>query len=41
MHTGFDDTTLNDGDYEALYDRPIPNMRYFDAQVGVRADLDS
>jgi copper resistance protein B len=34
-------TTVNDGDHEALYDRPIPRMRYFDAQVGVRADLDS
>ena len=29
------------GDHEALYDRPIPRMRYFDAQAGVRADLDS
>jgi len=34
-------TTVSDGDHEALYDRPIPRMRYFDAQVGVRADLDS
>ena len=33
--------TVSDGDHEALYDRPIPHMRYFDAQVGVRADLDS
>lgn len=32
---------VSDGDQEALYDRPIPHMRYFDAQVGVRADLDS
>jgi copper resistance protein B len=24
-----------------MYDRPIPHMRYFDAQVGVRTDLDS
>jgi len=34
-------STVSDGDHEALYDRPIPRMRYFDAQVGVRADLDS
>jgi copper resistance protein B len=34
-------STVSDGDQEALYDRPIPHMRYFDAQVGVRADLDS
>jgi copper resistance protein B len=33
--------TVSDGDQEALYDHPIPHMRYFDAQVGVRADLDS
>jgi copper resistance protein B len=33
--------TVSDGDHEALYDRPIPHLRYFDAQVGVRADLDS
>jgi copper resistance protein B len=32
---------MTDGDHEALYDRPIPRMRYFDAQAGVRADLDS
>ena len=32
---------VSDGDHEALYDRPVPRMRYFDAQVGVRADLDS
>ncbi len=32
---------VSDGDQEFLYDRPIPHMRYFDAQVGVRADLDS
>ncbi|WP_254061544.1 copper resistance protein B [Granulicella sp. L60] len=36
-----DGTTMSDGDHEFLYDRPIPGMRYFDAQVGVRADLDS
>jgi copper resistance protein B len=35
------DSTMSDGDQEALYDRPIPRMRYFDAQVGVREDLDS
>jgi copper resistance protein B len=34
-------STMSDGDQEALYDRPIPHMRYFDAQVGVREDLDS
>lgn len=33
--------TVSDGDHEVLYDRPIPRTRYFDAQVGVRADLDS
>jgi len=32
---------VSDGDQEALYDRPIPRLRYFDAQIGVRADLDS
>jgi copper resistance protein B len=37
----FSNSTVSDGDHEALYDRPIPHMRYFDAQVGVRADLDS
>jgi copper resistance protein B len=31
----------SDGDTEALYDRPIPLLRYFDAQAGVRYDLDS
>jgi copper resistance protein B len=36
-----DKGTMSDGDHEALYDRPIPHMRYFDAQAGVRADLDS
>jgi copper resistance protein B len=30
-----------DGDHEILYDRPIPRMRYFDWQAGVRVDLDS
>jgi len=39
---GFSDNgTVSDGDHEALYDRPIPHMRFFDAQIGVRADLDS
>jgi copper resistance protein B len=32
---------MSDGDHEALYDRPIPRMRYFDAQAGIRTDLDS
>jgi len=30
-----------DGDTEALYDRPIPFVRFFDFQAGVRYDLDS
>jgi copper resistance protein B len=34
-------TSISDGDHEALYDRPIPHLRYFDAQAGVRVDLDS
>jgi copper resistance protein B len=39
---GFSDSKrISDGDHEALYDRPIPRMRYLDGQVGVRADLDS
>lgn len=32
---------VSDGDHELLYDRPVPRMRYFDGQAGVRADLDS
>jgi copper resistance protein B len=32
---------MTDGDTEAPYDRPIPFLRYFDAQAGVRYDLDS
>lgn len=32
---------VSDGDHELLYDRPIPRLKYFDAQAGVRADLDS
>lgn len=35
------DSGVSDGDQEFLYDRPIPRLKYFDAQVGVRADLDS
>jgi len=31
----------SDGITEALYDRPIPFLRYFDAQAGIRYDLDS
>jgi copper resistance protein B len=34
-------SSVSDGDHELLYDRPIPRMRYFDVQAGVRADLDS
>ena len=37
----FQDGSMGDGDHEVLYDRPIPRVRYFDAQAGVRADLDS
>jgi copper resistance protein B len=33
--------TVSDGDQEVLYDRPLPRLRYFDAQAGVREDLDS
>jgi len=33
--------SMSDGDHEVLYDRPIPRMRYFDLQAGLRADLDS
>src|SRR6202022_1726865 len=32
---------MTDGDQEALYDRPIPHLRFFDVQAGVRYDLDS
>ncbi|GAC1438611.1 MAG: copper resistance protein B [Terriglobales bacterium] len=32
---------VSDGDHELLYDRPIPHLRYFDVQAGVREDLDS
>ena len=32
---------VDDGDVEAFYDHPIPRTRYFDAQIGVREDLDS
>ncbi|HEY0759129.1 MAG TPA: copper resistance protein B [Acidisarcina sp.] len=34
-------SSLSDGDQELLYDRPIPRLRYLDAQVGIREDLDS
>jgi copper resistance protein B len=34
-------SSLSDGDHEILYDRPIPRLRYLDAQVGIREDLDS
>jgi copper resistance protein B len=36
-----EDGTMSDGDQELLYDRPIPRLRYFDAQIGIREDLDS
>ncbi len=32
---------VSDGDVEALYDRPLPRLRYFDGQIGVREDADS
>lgn len=32
---------VSDGDLEAFYDRPIPYLRYFDWQVGLRYDVDS
>jgi copper resistance protein B len=32
---------MTDGAQEVLYDRPIPRLRYFDWQAGVRYDLDS
>jgi copper resistance protein B len=32
---------MRDGDQEVLYDRPLPFVRYFDLQAGVRYDLDS
>ena len=34
-------SSLSDGDHEVLYDRPIPRLRYLDAQAGIREDLDS
>lgn len=37
----FEDGSVSDGDQELLYDRPIPRLRYFDAQLGIRDDLDS
>lgn len=36
-----DNNKVTDGDVEAFYDHPIPRVRYFDAQIGVREDLDS
>lgn len=33
--------SVTDDDHEALYDHPIPRLRYFDGQIGVRADVDS
>jgi copper resistance protein B len=33
--------TVSDGDHELLYDRPLPRLRYFDAQAGLRMDIDS
>lgn len=33
--------TVSDGQHEALYARPIPHLRYFDWQAGVRVDADS
>ena len=32
---------MTDGDQEALYDHPIPHLKFFDVQAGVRYDLDS
>ena len=32
---------VSDADIEALYDRPLPRLQYFDGQIGVRKDLDS
>ncbi len=37
----FQNGKATDGITEALYDRPIPHLRYFDLQAGVRYDLDS
>jgi copper resistance protein B len=36
-----EDGSMSDGDQELLYDRPIPRLRYFDGQLGIRQDLDS
>jgi copper resistance protein B len=39
---GFADRTgVSDGDIEAFYDRPLPKLRYFDWQAGIREDVDS
>jgi len=32
---------VEDGDHEVLYDRPIPFLRYFDWQAGLRYDWDA
>jgi copper resistance protein B len=37
----FENGSMSDGDHELLYDRPIPRLRYFDVQAGIREDLDS
>ncbi|MDO8431478.1 MAG: copper resistance protein B [Candidatus Binatus sp.] len=37
----FENGQASDGITEALYARPIPHLRYFDLQAGVRYDLDS
>ncbi len=36
-----DGNGVNDGDVEAFYDRPLPRVRYFDWQAGIRQDVDS
>jgi copper resistance protein B len=33
--------TVNDGDVEVVYDHPLPRLRYFDGQLGVREDVAS
>lgn len=39
---GFDNQHgASDSDVEALYDRPLPRLRYFDWQAGIRQDVDS
>jgi copper resistance protein B len=34
-------SAVSDADIEALYDRPLPRLRYFDGQIGLREDVDS